>query len=56
MKHNAKIVVSHVSGKRMIKEGADAVSRGQLREGVTAGEAMLLFIPLNENPLEHPQS
>jgi hypothetical protein len=52
MKHNAKIVVSHVSGKRMIKEGADAVSRGQLREGVTAGELMLSFIPLNENPLD----
>jgi hypothetical protein len=28
--HNAKIVVSHVSGKRMIKEGTDGVFRGQL--------------------------
>jgi hypothetical protein len=52
MTHNAKIVVSHVSGKRMIREGTDDVSRGHLREGVTAGESILSFIPKNENPLE----
>jgi hypothetical protein len=52
MTHNVKIVVSHFSGKYMIKEGTDGVSRGQLREGVTAGECMLLFIPLNEDPLD----
>jgi hypothetical protein len=52
MTHNAKIVVSHVSGKRMIKEGADGASRGQLREGVTDGECMLSFIPLDEDPLD----
>jgi hypothetical protein len=50
MTHNVKIVVSHVSGKRMIKEGTDGESRGQLREGVTAGECMLSFIPLNKDP------
>jgi hypothetical protein len=49
--HNAKIVVSHVSGKRMIKEGADGFSRGNTREGVGAGESMLSFIPTNEDPL-----
>jgi hypothetical protein len=52
MTRNAKIVVSHVSGKRMIKEGTDGVSRGQLREGVTLGKSMLSFIPLNEDPLD----
>jgi hypothetical protein len=52
MTHNAKIVVSQVSGKRMIKEGTDGVSRGQLRKGVTMGESMLSFIPLNEDPLD----
>jgi hypothetical protein len=51
MTHNAKIVISHCSGKRMIREGADGASRGHLREGVTAGECMLSFIPLNEDPL-----
>jgi hypothetical protein len=52
MTHNARILVSHVSGKRMIKEGTNGVSRGQLREGVTAGELMLLFIPSKEDPLD----
>jgi hypothetical protein len=52
MTRNAKIVLSHVSRKRMIKEGTDGVSRGQLREGVTTGELMLLFIPLNEDQLD----
>ncbi len=52
MTHNAKIVVSQVSGKRMIKEGTDGVSRGQLRKGVTTGESMFSFIPLNEDPLD----
>jgi hypothetical protein len=47
-----EILVSHVSGKPMIKEGMDGVSRGQLREGVMVGESMLSFIPTNEDPLE----
>jgi hypothetical protein len=52
MTYNTKIVISHVSGKCMIKDGTDGMSRGQLREGVTAGESMLSFIPLNEDPLD----
>jgi hypothetical protein len=28
------------------------MSRGQVREGVTAGESMLSFIPSNEDPLD----
>jgi hypothetical protein len=51
MMHNAKIVVSHCLGKWMIREGAGGASRRHLREGVTAGECMLSFIPLNEDPL-----
>jgi hypothetical protein len=50
--HKAKIGVSHVLGQCMIKEGTEGMSRGQLREGVTAGESMLLFIPLNKDPLD----
>jgi hypothetical protein len=42
-----KLVVSHVSGLRMIAEGGNGVSRGILNEGVMAGESMLSFIPLN---------
>jgi hypothetical protein len=47
--HQAWFLVCHVSGKRMIKQGSDAVSRGQMGEGVTAGLDMLSCIPLNES-------
>ena len=48
----ARFVISHVSGKRMIAEGTDGTSRGQLKEGVTIGENMLDFIPLNVPALD----
>jgi len=35
------IHVIHVSGKRMIAQGTDGVSRGFLMEGVMAGDDML---------------
>jgi hypothetical protein len=47
-----RILVSHVSGKRMIAEGGDGVSRGSLNEGVMAGEDMLSFIPLHLSAIE----
>jgi hypothetical protein len=47
IKHAIKLMVSHVSGLRMIAEGGDGKSRGILNEGVMAGESMLSFIPLN---------
>ena len=47
-----RILVSHVSGKRMIAEGGDGVSRGSLNEGVMAGEDMLTFIPLQLSAVE----
>mmetsp|Transcript_1680 Transcript_1680/g.2409 ORF Transcript_1680/g.2409 Transcript_1680/m.2409 type:complete len:87 (-) Transcript_1680:2191-2451(-) len=45
MRTGCKILVSHVSGKRMIRQGTDGVSQGSLREGVTIGEAMEDFCP-----------
>jgi hypothetical protein len=55
MKNGATFVVTHVSGKRMMGQGTDAVSRGQFKEGVTAGRAMLSFVPLAKSALEvHP--
>jgi hypothetical protein len=42
-----KISVFHVSGTRMIAQGTDGVSRGFLRGGVIAGEAMTSFIPIH---------
>jgi len=47
-----KIHLIHVSGKRMIEQGTDGLSRGQLTEGVMRGSSMQSFIPLNENVLE----
>lgn len=55
MEQGAHIVVSHVAGKRMIQQGTDGVSRGQLKEGVCTGAPMLSFIPLHLGALErHP--
>jgi hypothetical protein len=55
MKTGATFVVTHVSGKRMMAQGTDGVSRGQFKEGVTAGQAMLSFVPLSKSALEvHP--
>jgi hypothetical protein len=50
--HKARFLVVHISGKRMIFQGSDAVSRGQLGEGVTAGADMLSFISLDKSAIE----
>ena len=39
--------VVHVSGKRMIAQGTDGLSRADFSEGVMAGKAMTSFIPLH---------
>jgi hypothetical protein len=55
MKNGATFLVTHVSGKRMMAQDTDGVSRGQFKEGVTAGQAMLSFVPLSKSALEvHP--
>jgi hypothetical protein len=47
--------VIHASGKRMMAQGTYGVSRGQMKEGVTAGEQMLSFVPIAKTALEmHP--
>ena len=52
MKHRVAIVVTHVSGNRMKAQGTDGVSRGHLKEGVSAGEDMMSFIPLHLTALQ----
>jgi hypothetical protein len=47
MQEGAKIIISHVSGERMKEQGTDGVSRGQLKEGVSIGKHMLLFMPFH---------
>jgi hypothetical protein len=49
LNHDCEILVSHVSGKRMIAQGTDGISQGCLREGVGTGNSMLSYIPLHLN-------
>jgi hypothetical protein len=44
--------VIHVAGTRMIAEGADGGSRGDMNQGVMAGQPILDFIPLHLSALE----
>lgn len=44
--------VVHVSGKRMISQGTDGISRGDKSEGVMVGRSMLTYVPLHEGVLE----
>ena len=49
------IRLCHVAGTRMIAQGSDGLSRGNLTEGVMAGRRICEFIPLHLNALErHP--
>ena len=47
-----KLHIFHVAGTRMIAQGTDGVSRGNLATGIMAGEAMSSFIPIHKNALE----
>jgi hypothetical protein len=54
--NGATVLVSHVSGKIMIAQGTDGISRGDLNEGVGTGIPMLSFIPLHLTAQErHPK-
>jgi hypothetical protein len=44
--------VIHVAGTRMVAEGADRGSRGDLNQGVMAGQSILDFVPLHLTALE----
>ena len=48
----ARFIVSHVAGERMKSQGTDGVSRGNLKEGVSVGQAMLSFCPWHLSALE----
>ena len=49
---NIRLWVIHVAGKRMIAQGTDALSRGNLIEGVMSGESMLNFVALSKSAFE----
>jgi hypothetical protein len=50
-----KLHFIHVSGTRMITQGSDGLSRGNLSEGVMRGEEMTSFIPLHLSALERSE-
>lgn len=52
LKYGARLIVSHVAGTRMIAQGTDGLSRGNIKEGVSLGIKMLTFCPWNKNALE----
>ena len=41
-----------ISGKRMIRQGTDKLSRGDFSSGVMAGETFLKFLPLHQSAFE----
>ena len=47
MNGHFKVVLIHISGKRMIAQGTDGLSRGVLSEGIMSGRSMLSFVPLH---------
>ena len=47
MAHCCKISFVHVAGTRMIAQGTDGLSRGEMYEGVMNGQSMLSFVPLH---------
>ena len=50
MKYLCKLEIVHdVAGTRMIDQGTDGLSRGDMYEGVMAGSSMLSFIPLHKS-------
>ena len=52
MKFLCSVNIIHVAGTRMIAQGTDGLSRGDLLEGVLNGRSMLSFIPLHLSAIE----
>jgi hypothetical protein len=52
MKGDLLLYVIHVVGTRMIEEGADGGSRGDLLQGAMAGHSVIVFVPLHLSALE----
>ena len=52
MRFRCSVHFVHVNGSRMIAQGSDGLSRGDLYEGVMGGKSMLSFIPLAESAMD----
>ena len=47
-----KVHFIHVAGTRMIDQGSDGLSRGNLTEGVMGGKSMEFFVPIHLGAIE----
>ena len=47
-----KLLVTHISGKRMMAQGTDGVSSGIVKEGVALGETVIKFCPWGRSAIE----
>ena len=56
MKQNMHLHVMHVAGKRMMAQGTDGLSRGDMLTGVFGGKGMLAYVPLHLSALERSAS
>jgi hypothetical protein len=52
MKYGFSLHVAHISGTRMIAQGADSLSRGLTLEGVIRDKDMLSFVDLSKTAIE----
>jgi hypothetical protein len=52
MHYSLRLHVVHVAGQRMIAQGTDGLSRGDLDMGVMEGASMFSFLPLHLGALE----
>jgi len=51
-----RINMVHIAGTRMIRQGTDGLSRGDLTEGVMTGESLLQHVPLNRSDFDRQPS
>ena len=52
MKDRCRVHVCHVAGTRMIEQGSDGLSRGNVAEGVMRGQSINVHIPIHIGALE----
>ena len=50
-----RLHIIHVSGNRMIAQGTDGVSRGNMMEGVLTGRKMLSYVPIHLAAVDRSQ-
>lgn len=48
----AKVWIIHVAGTRVIDQGSDGISRGDMNKGVMKGAEMLEFVPIHKSAIE----